>query len=344
MMEYDDDSIELENSLSIGNNYHFTVGELFGEELYIEGDVIFNDGVTAILRVTHRYGECWFQILYYHEVKQYIPSFTDPEAKRLTEYLCIDVEEECNIFFRDPDTDTIMLHQYDEENHHFLIPADPFKFRVNRFKKLVKQGLTKIEEDEKAKAEAAKKKYGSLIRVYVLENAIENMYDEYDKLKGNPRSDDTLSYSLNRSLYWLNNRNCAILTAWRGSYTKAENNRRNQELQNSLRNLGYGVIRVKGCYAEVGRPVEKENSFLVFDLDDTPDFKDKIYEQSERYEQDCFLYKALDEEVAYLIGTNDDFGKGKIITAGALRINSNDAENFSEVASGRVSFERNNSD
>lgn len=344
MMEYDDDSIELESSLSIGNRYHYTVAYWGSEELYIEGNVVFNDGVTAIIKVIDSYEECWCEVLYYNEVKQYIPSFFDPEAKRLTEYLCIDVEEQCNIFFRDPDTDKIMLHHYDEEGNHSLIPADATKFRMERIKKLFFHNLEEWQKNEKAKAEAAKKKYGSLIRVYVLENAIENMYDEYDKLKGNPSSDDTLSYSLNRSLYWLNNRNCAILTAWRGSYSKAENNHRNQELQNSLRNLGYGVIRVKGCYAEVGRPVEKENSFLVFDLDDTPDFKDKIYEQSERYEQDCFLYKALDEEVAYLIGTNDNFGKGKFITAGALRINSNDAENFSEVASGRVSFERNNSE
>lgn len=344
MTEYDDDSLEFDNSLSIGNKYHFTVGELCGEELYIEGDVVFNDGVTAILRVTFMYEECWFQTLYYHEVKLFIPTFYDAEAERLTEYLCIDVETEENLFFRDPDTGKIMLHQYDEENHHFLIPADASKFRMERIKKLFIYQFEEWEKDKKEKEDAAKKKYGCLIRVYVLGNAIENMYDEYDKHKGNPSSDETLSYSLNRSLHWLNNRNCAILTAWRGNYSKKENNHRNKELQNSLRNLGYGVIRVKGCYAEVGRAVEKENSFLVFDLDDTPDFKDKIYEQSERYEQDCFLYKPLDDEVAYLIGTNNDFGKGIIITAGAMRINNDDAENFSEIASGRVSFERNNSE
>ena len=329
-----------DDDLSIGKKYHYVAGEMCGEELYVEGEVVFNDGVTAVIKVTDRYPECYFEILYYHEVKRFVPSFYDSEAERLTEYLCIDVETECNLFFRDPDTGDIMHHHFDEDGNHSLIPAEPFEFCANSFKKLFKQNLAKLEEEEKTKAEEAKKKYGTLIRVYILGNVIDDMYAEYDKQKGNPPSDDTLNYSLNRSLYWLNNRNCAILTAWRGSYSKAENNHRNQELQNSLRNLGYGVIRVKGCYAEVGRPVEKENSFLVFDLDDTSDFKDNIYEQSERYEQDCFLYKPLDEEVAYLIGTNDDFGKGKIIPAGALRINSNDAENFSEVASGRVSFEK----
>ena len=281
MMEYDDDLMEIGNDLSIGSKYRYSFGKDFlGEEIYIEGNVVFNDGVTAIIRVTFMYEECWFHILYYHEVKQYIPSFSDPEAKRLTEYLCIDVETEDNIFFRDPDTDTIMLHHYNEDGNHSLIPADATKYRMERIKKLFIHNLEEWQKNEKAKAEAAKKKYGSLIRVYVLGNAIEDMYAEYDKQKGNSNSDDTLSYSLNRSLYWLNNRNCAILTAWRGNYSRKENNERNQKLQLTLRDLGYCVIRVKGCYAEVGRPVEKENSFLVFDLDDTPDFKDKIYEQN----------------------------------------------------------------
>ena len=78
--------------------------------------------------------------------------------------------------------------------------------------------------EQKAKEEAAKKKYGALIRVYILGDAIDDMYKDYDKQKGNPSSDETLSYSLNRSLHWLNNRNCAILTAWRGNYSKKEIN------------------------------------------------------------------------------------------------------------------------
>lgn len=341
MMEYNDDSLDFGNSLSIGSKYHYIVGELFGEETFVEGNVVFNDGVTAILKVTKRYGECWFQILHYDEVIRFIPAFYDAEADRHTEYLCIDVETEENPFFRDPDTDTIMTHHYDEEGNHTLIPADD-SFHMERLKKLFIHDFKEWDEKEKAKEEAAKKKHEALIRIYLLGDAIDDMYSEYDKQKGNPPSDNSLHYGLNRSVKWLNNRNCAILTAWRGYYSKSENNHRNKELLNSLRNLGYGVIRVRGCYAEVGRSVEKENSFLVFDLEDAPDFKDRVYELSEHYEQDCFLYKPLDENVAYLIGTNDSFGKGKIEPAGVLRINSDKAKNFSEIASGRVSFEKDN--
>lgn len=340
MIEFDNDFIELDNSLAIGDKYHYTVGYWGSQELYVEGKVVFNDGVTAVIKVTDSYDECWVQLLYYFEVQQYIPSFYDAEAEKLTEYLCLDVETEYNLFFRDPETDAIMLQHYDEEGNFSLIPADVSEFHKERIKKELIYKLTLMEAQEKAETEKSKKRHGGLIIIDLQGLAIDKMYAEYDKQKGNPSSDEMLNYSLTRSLHWLNNRNCAILTAWRGNYSKAENSNRNQELQNSLRSLGYGVIRVKGCYAEVGKPIGKENSFLVFDLEDTPDFKEKIYEQSERYEQDCFLYKSLDEEVAYLIGTNDHFGKGKIITAGTLRINSNNSENFSEVASGRVSFEK----
>ena len=103
-----------------GNKYHYTVGYWGSEEFYVEGNVVFNDGVTAVIKVTDSYEECWFQLLYYNEVKQYIPSFYDAEAEKLTEYLCLDVETEYNLFFRDPDTDAIMLQHYDEEGKDSL--------------------------------------------------------------------------------------------------------------------------------------------------------------------------------------------------------------------------------
>lgn len=54
-----------------------------------------------------------------------------------------------------------------------------------------------------------------------------------------------------------------------------------------------------------------------------------------------FLYKAADEDVAYLIGTNEDFIKdnGERIEAGRLRIGNLSATIYSEIGSGRISFE-----
>ena len=85
--------------LSLGQEYRYYVDD----EVYVEGKVVSNDGVTAIIKVTDRYGEGFFQILYYKEVRQYFPAFRDDEAERLTEYLCLDIETECNLFFREPE-------------------------------------------------------------------------------------------------------------------------------------------------------------------------------------------------------------------------------------------------
>lgn len=319
--------------LSLGQEYRYYVDD----EVYVEGKVVSNDGVTAIIKVTDRYGEGFFQILYYKEVRQYFPAFRDDEAERLTEYLCLDIETECNLFFRDPESDAIMLQYFDENDKFSPIPADVFKFRMERIKKKLIFELKKMEDAEKEKAANLT---DPLVNVDVSSSALDDMYNDFDKERGN--EDEKFEYSLNRSVHWLNNRNCAILTAWRGNYNRSENNKRNQELQQALREFGFGVIRVKGCYPEIGKEVDKENSFLVIDLEDTPDFREIIYEHSERYEQDNFLYKPVDEEKAYLIGTNDNYGKDKVEYIGVLHINKYDAEQYSEIGSGRISFEKDN--
>ena len=147
--------------------------------------------------------------------------------------------------------------------------------------------------------------------------------------------------SLNRAIYWINETDCANITAWRSGNKRAINDANNRELQEALRALGYGVIKLQGFYAEVGHDVSKENSFLVFDLNDDPNFYENLYKLSEKFDQDCFLYKAADEDIAYLIGTNEDFIKdnGERVEAGRLRIGNLSAKIYSEIGSGRISFE-----
>lgn len=147
--------------------------------------------------------------------------------------------------------------------------------------------------------------------------------------------------SLNRAVYWITTTDCANITAWRSGNKRAVNDANNRELQETLRSMGYGVIKLQGFYAEVGHDVSKENSFLVFDQNDDPDFYDNLHMLSEKFDQDCFLFKAADEEVAYLIGTNDDFIRdhGERKEAGRLRIGNLSATTYSEIGSGRISFE-----
>lgn len=322
-------------SLEVGHDYVY----FLTEEICMRGHVLYNDGVTAILKVVNRYEECWFHILYYPEIKQFFPTFVDSEANRLSEYFCLDIETEDLLFFKDPDDDIIKTWREDDNGEWKLCKADPFKFRFERFKKVFLKEYTEFLEERDRKIAKENEDYDSVISVDLDDSAIQDMYKEYDQEHGGSESDKDLSYSLNRSIHWLNNRNCALLTAWRGDYARSENDNRNRQLQRNLREYGYGVIRVKGCYSEIGKAVEKENSYLVFDLNDSKNFLENIYSQSEFYEQDCFLYKPIDEHVAYLIGTNDNFGKGKIDIAGVMRINSDVSENYSEVRSGRISFE-----
>ena len=320
---------ENEYELSVGQKYVYHIDD----EITISGTVVFNDGVTAIIKVTDRYGEGYFEIIYYKELRQIFPFFHDAEAQSLTEYLCLDVETEYNLFYRDPDGGTLMKQCYDEDGSFNPIPLDSSIFRKERLKKKLIYELGKIDAE---KEERFKNATSPVVNVELPQSAMDEALQDFET----DSDGDVLHYSLNRTVFWLNNRNCAILSAWRGEFSRTENDRRNNELQQSLRSLGYGVIRLKGCYAEVGQSIGKENSYLVFDLEDTQEFRDIIYEHSERYNQDCFLFKPVNEDNAYLIGTNDNYGKGKVDNVGILHINSVTAENYSEVGSGRISFEK----
>lgn len=322
--------------LEVGCDYLY----YFDEEVCMRGHVLYNDGVTAILKVVNRYEECCFHVFHYDEIKQFYFAFIDPETTRLSEYFCLDVETENLLFFRDPDDDVIKNWREEKNGEWKLCEVDPVAFRIERMKKVFLSQFTKFlkekEDERKKEAEA----FDSVINVDLDDTAIQDMYKEYDQEHGNPSSDDTFSYSLNRSLHWLNHRNCAVLTAWRGHYSRSENDNRNRNLQRTLRESGYGVIRVKGFYTAVDKTIERENSFLVFDLNDSNDFLENIYVQSEFYEQESFLYKPIDENVAYLIGTNDEYGKCNIDIAGVMRINSDVSENYSKINSGKISFEK----
>lgn len=333
----EDGCLSDERPFSIDELYGLSKGKLYryclNDEIFVEGQVKFNDDVTAIIKVTDRYSEGYFEIIYYKELRQVFPFFHDAEAQPLTEYLCLDVETESNLFYRDSDEGALMEQCYDEDGNYNPISLDPIHFRKERLKKKLIYELGKIAAEREEKN---KNTTGPVVNVDLPQSSIDEALQDF----GIDSVGDVLHYSLNRTIYWLNNRNCAILSAWRGEYSRTENDRRNNELQQSLRSLGYGIIRLKGYYAEIDKSIGKENSYLVFDPEDTEEFRDNIYEHSERYNQDCFLFKPVNKDCACLIGTNDDFGKGKVEEVGILRINSVTAENYSEVGSGRISFEK----
>ena len=186
--------------------------------------------------------------------------------------------------------------------------------------------------------------FEKLVDIQISESDIEELLNEKvitkeDVSEVTGRS--AFNASLNRAVYWINKTDCANITAWRSDNNRAINDANNRELQETLRALGYGVIKLQGFYAEVGHDVSKENSFLVFDQNDDPNFYENLYKLSEKFNQDCFLYKAADEDIAYLIGTNEGFirDNGERKEAGRLRIGNLSATIYSEIGSGRISFE-----
>jgi len=186
--------------------------------------------------------------------------------------------------------------------------------------------------------------FEKIVDIQIPESDIEELLNEKVIAKedvGGVIGRSSSNASLNRAVYWITTTDCANITAWRSGNKRAINDANNRILQETLRSMGYGVIKLQGFYAEVGQDVSKENSFLVFDQNDDPDFYDNLRMLSEKFDQDCFLYKAAEEDVAYLIGTNEDFirDNGERVEAGRLRIGNLSAKIYSEIGSGRISFE-----
>lgn len=139
--------------------------------------------------------------------------------------------------------------------------------------------------------------------------------------------------SVTRLMRWMDSHDIAIITAFRGAYRDAtpktlddrpkelqgsnvayeyshqENKMRNHELKACLMRLGYGITNVQGSYIEgIGTINAKElgeESIFVVNLTNDVNFKKKIFDLSEYYNQDCFLYKPKGDKNAYLIGTNN---------------------------------------
>lgn len=158
---------------------------------------------------------------------------------------------------------------------------------------------------------------------------------------GNDRAIIPTNASLNRARKWLTTVNCATISAWRQCHNRETNDSLNRELQRQLRAFQYGVIRLKGYYQECGQEAGSENSYLTFDLHEDPDFYNNLRFLSESYDQDSFLFKAADSDIAYLIGTNEDFIRenGERIELGRLTIGNMDAKMYSQIGAGRFSFE-----
>lgn len=131
--------------------------------------------------------------------------------------------------------------------------------------------------------------------------------------------------SISKILHYVQNFECATISASRGKLTnltdktyvpadyegerpltKAENRVRNNELKAALLKHGYGVTSLDGRFAEAGEVFPgKETSYFVVNRNDDPDFYQTLFDLSEYFNQDSFLYKPAGTMAAKLVGTNN---------------------------------------
>ena len=102
------------------------------------------------------------------------------------------------------------------------------------------------------------------------------------------------------------------------------------------------MTKVTGWYPEENREMARENSFLTVNLNDEESFCDNLSMLSELYGQECFLYKksGYDMPAVYVYTKDvDNYQKGDVKLLGRLRIGNLDAEAYSQIKAGRITFE-----
>lgn len=134
--------------------------------------------------------------------------------------------------------------------------------------------------------------------------------------------------NLSRVLKHMENHDTGGITAWRSArdcgkgepYTRKENDVRNKNLLAKLTSRGYGVIRTRGEYPEGGDSIVGENSFFVFDKNNTGNLKKDLITLGKDNDQDSILFIAKGSKDGILIGTNhcpnNDIPFGKEINIG----------------------------
>lgn len=311
------------------------------DDLYISGIVVYDDGETAIIKISDMSPFMFPFTLFINEVENRLDFHGDDSEDIYQKYLCLHIASMASLFFFDEIHGEIVEALFDDDNQFLDYDlSDDFQEEESAPEDCESCSLSEkieillpSEEIDQFTAEGVVIEQGEAREEYIGETLFHGE-SEASIIISEP-------YKVQRARSWLNNCDCAILTAWRSGKSRRENDENNRKMQRALREYGYGVAKVRGCYQEIGYDVSKENSFLTFDLMyDSDKFLENVYNLSEKFEQDCFLYKKAGyDEPAVTIGTNDKHGKGKIKLAGRLHIGNLSAKDYIEIGSGRITFE-----
>ena len=137
---------------------------------------------------------------------------------------------------------------------------------------------------------------------------------------------------------------CAIITAFRATRTKKDNERKNLQLEKDMKRLKLKYLCVDGCFREAKETeASHEDSFFVYDDNshNSRAFFANLYRLSEKYEQDSFLFKSAGmNRTAYLVSTNADSrsADGNVKLAGRLYLDLPPVGPYTELDQGRITF------
>ena len=124
--------------------------------------------------------------------------------------------------------------------------------------------------------------------------------------------------SLSRIYRHTIDRNIGMLTAFRGRYSRADNRRRNAQLESDIRSAGFGFFRIDGRYVEGfggenPRDVREEVFLVIGDGgDDNGRLKGFMRKWGAKYNQDSVFFKPF-EGKAVLIGTQSKDEDGNAV-------------------------------
>ncbi len=137
-------------------------------------------------------------------------------------------------------------------------------------------------------------------------------------------------------------KNWGVVTASRGEFTPAENKKRNKELENDLRKMGYGFVHVDGMWQECRKPdteykdcppdmlvPTEEKSLFIPNIS-----KEHIQSLGKKYQQDSVLFadeetKAKGEATFIDSKSGESFNIGKF-SPGKI------AQGYSKLKGGKV--------
>ena len=305
------------------------------DDAFIKGDIIYYDELsTIVVEVKDMTQDMFPFTLFANEVKSRFTSIVLKNKDPYQRYLCLNTKSMTSLFYYDMGTGIMADAVYDAYGNFVDFDIEDYIDEESMEPTFSEEG---VHEQISIKL--------SMEDIEELENndalleadGIENVDSD-----GNITLSGGDACSITRAKTWFNTRDCAILTAWRQGKVRKENDDNNRMLQQRLRKLGYGVTKVTGWYPEENREMARENSFLTVNLNDEESFRDNLSELSELYDQECFLYKksGYDTPAVYVFTKDvDEYQKGDMKLLGRLRIGNMDADAYSQIKAGRITFE-----